>query len=113
MLQIIVAGLLIFCYLKRKKMGCMTSSSQPATPSAPAMQNPLPVQLPQYQQQQLQPPTPAADQLALPQQQMQKEIRLMIESEMARAMHHQRNPTQQPSFESVSGHHDSSDYKLA
>ena len=53
----VVAGLLIFCYLKRKKMGCRTSSSQPATPSAPAMQNPLPVQLPQYQQQQLQLPS--------------------------------------------------------
>ena len=113
MLQIIVAGLLIFCYLKRKKMGCRTSSSQPATPSAPAMQNPLPVQLPQYQQQQLQPPTPAVNQLALPQHQMQQEIRLMIETEMTRAMHHQRTPTQQPSFESVSGHHDPSDYKLA
>ena len=71
-------------------MGCRTSSSQPATPSAPAMQNPLPVQLPQYQQL----PTPAANQLALPQHQMQKEIRLMVESEMARAMYSQRNPAQ-------------------
>ena len=82
----VVAGLLIFCYLKRKKMGCRTSSSQPATPSAPAMQNPLPVQLPQYQQQQLQLSTPAVNQLALPQHQMQKEIRLMVESEMASSL---------------------------
>ena len=43
-----------------------------------ALHNPLPEQLPQYQQQQLQLPTPAANnQLALPQHQMQKEIRLM------------------------------------
>ena len=78
------------------------------------MHNPLPEQLPQYQQQQLQLPTPAANnQLALPQHQMQKEIRLMVESEMARAMYSQKNPTQQPSFESVSGHQDSSDFKLA
>ena len=55
----VIAGLISFCYLKRKKMGCMSSPSQPATPSAPAMQNPLPLQLPQYQQEQLQPPTPA------------------------------------------------------
>ena len=41
------------------------------------MQNPLPVQLPQYQ---LQLPTPAANQLALPQHQMQKEIRLDVRS---------------------------------
>ena len=107
----VIAGLISFCYLKRKKMGCMSSPSQPATPSAPAMQNPLPLQLPQYQQ--LQPPTPAVNQLALPQHQMQQEIRLTIETEMTRAMHHQRTPTQQPSFESAPGHHHSPDYKLA
>ena len=66
----VIAALIIFCYIKRKKMGCMSSPSQPATPSAPAMQNPLPLQLPQYQQQQLQPPTPAVNQLALPQHQL-------------------------------------------
>ena len=109
----VIAGLIIFCYIKRKKMGCMSSPSQPVTPSAPAMQNHLPLQLQQFQQQQLQLSTPAVNHLALPQHQMQQEIRLMIETEMTRAMHHQRTPTQQPSFESVSGHHDSSDYKLA
>ena len=47
----VIAGLIIFCYIKRKKMGCMSSPSQPATPSAPAMQNHPPLQLPQFQQQ--------------------------------------------------------------
>ena len=106
-------GLIIFCYIKRKKMGCMSSPSQPVTPSAPAMQNHLPLQLQQFQQQQLQLSTPAVNHLALPQHQMQQEIRLMIETEMTRAMHHQRTSTTQPSFESAPGLKDSPDYKLA
>ena len=53
------------------------------------------------------------NQIAIPQHQMQQEIRLMIESEMTRAMHHQRTPTTLPSFESASGLKDSPDYKLA
>ena len=79
----IVAGLLIFCYLKRKKIGCRNSSSQPATPSAPALQSPVPEQLPQS--------------LRLPQKQMFS----------------QRNSTQKTNFESVHGHQDSSDFQLA
>ena len=107
-----MAGLLIFCYLKRKKMGCRNSSSQPATPSASALQSPVPEQLPQYQPMNL--PSPVANnQLASPQQQLQKEIRLMIESEMTRAMFSQRNSTQKTNFESVHGHQDSSDFQLA
>ena len=111
----VIAGLIIFCYIKRKKMGCMSSPSQPVTPSAPAMQNHLPLQLQQFQQQQqqLQLPTPAVNHLALPQHQMQQEIRLMIETEMTRAMHHQRTPTTHPSFESAPGLKESPDYKLA
>ena len=111
----VIAGLIIFCYIKRKKMGCMSSPSQPVTPSAPAMQNHLPLQLQQFQQQQqqLQLSTPAVNHLALPQHQIQQEIRLMIESEMTRAMNHQRTPTTHPSFESAPGLKESPDYKLA
>ena len=96
-------------------MSCMSSPSQPVAPSAPAMQNHLPLQLQQFQQQQqqLQLPTPAVNHLALPQHQMQQEIRLMIETEMTRAMHHQRTPTTHPSFESAPGLKESPDYKLA
>ena len=94
-------------------MSCMSSSSQPVAPSAPAMQNHLPLQLPQFQQQQLQLSTPAVNHLALPQHQMQQEIRLMIETEMTRAMHHHRTPTTHPSFESAPGLKESPDYKLA
>ena len=75
------------------------------------MQSPVPEQLPQYQPMHL--PAPAVNnQLASPQHQMQKEIRLMIESEMARAMFSQRDSTQKTSFESVPGQ-DSSDFQLA
>ena len=98
-------------------MGCMSSPSQPVTPSAPAMQNHLPLQLQQFQQQQqqqqLQLPTPAVNHLALPQHQIQQEIRLMIESELSRAMNHQRTPTTHPSFESAPGLKESPDYILA
>ena len=110
----VIAALIIFCYIKRKKMSCMSSSSQPVAPSAPAMQNHLPHQLQQFQQQQqLQLPTPAVNHLALPQHQIQQEIRLMIESEMTRVMNHQRTPTTHPSFESAPGLKESPDYKLA
>ena len=92
----------------------MSSSCQPVAPSAPAMQNHLPHQLQQFQQQQqLQLPTPAVNHLALPQHQIQQEIRLMIESELSRAMNHQRTPTTHPSFESAPGHMESPDFKLA
>ena len=107
-------ALIIFCYIKRKKMSCLSSSSQPVAPSAPAIQNHLPHQLQQFQQQQqLQLPTPAVNHLALPQLQIQQEIRLMIESELSRAMNHQRTPTTHPSFESAPGHMESPDYKMA
>ena len=110
----VIAALIIFCYIKRKKMSCLSSSSQPVAPSAPAIQNHLPHQLQQFQQQQqLQLPTPAVNHLALPQHQIQQEIRLMIESELSRAMNHQRTPTTHPSFESAPGHMESPDYKMA
>ena len=96
-------------------MSCLSSSSQPAAPSAPAIQNHLPHQMQQFQQQQqLQIPPPAVNHPALPpQHQFQQEIRLMIESELSRALNHQRSPTTHPSFESAPGHMESPDYKMA
>ena len=111
----VIVALIIFCYIKRKKMSCLPSSSQPAAPSAPAIQNHLPHQMQQFQQQQqLQIPSPAVNHPALPpQHQFQQEIRLMIESELSRALNHQRSPTTHPSLESAPGHMESPDYKMA
>ena len=108
----ILVGLLFYCFIKRKKSGCLGISNQPpslplTTPTAPpALQGPVPVP-------DLQAPMPNL-QLNSHQQQLQNSIRVMIESEMARSRLSQRNPNQKNNMESATGsQQESVEFQLA
>ena len=106
----ILVGLLFYCFIKRKKSGCLGISNQPpslplTTPTAPpALQSPVPMPDLQFQHNPMnfQAPMPNL-QLNSNQQQLQSSIRVMIESELARSRLEQRNPNQQNNTESVTG----------
>ena len=118
----ILVGLFIYCFIKRKKMGCLGTSNQPpalplsTTPSAPPALH-GPVSVPdlqfQYHPMNVQAPVPNL-QLNSHQQQLQNSIRVMIESEMARSRLAQRNPNQTNNMESVTGsQQESVEFQLA